>query len=309
MKISKRQLQRYRHALLSCPPPGGNGCHPHLLRIANRGVRAGIDNAVMFADIRKNVPAGGRSVPDGEIWDAIERAAEDHDDFEFVTARKPINLTIDGPAVLNSVINAGRSTSEMELRSKSPITIPDDPRSHRQVLLTELYRPGHQIFSGNCSESGAESIRPMWQWQHFMPGPFIIPNPLSGQWGPKKGGGWSLRADSCVAEHRFCVVEFDNLSLDAQIAFWAAVPLPIVALIHTGGKSIHAWLAVNCKDRQGWQRDVRQRLYGRYLVPLGVDPVCGNPSRLSRLPGVWRSDKRKYQRLLFLDPIGGAIQR
>lgn len=53
--------ERYREALAAIPAPGGNGCHAALLGVANLGIMAGRDDTTMLAEIRANIPAGGRS--------------------------------------------------------------------------------------------------------------------------------------------------------------------------------------------------------------------------------------------------------
>jgi hypothetical protein len=87
--------------------------------------------------------------------------------------------------------------------------------------------------------------------------------------------------------------------------------LPILALIDSGGKSIHAWLDVQklssittCDE---WTREIKIGLYERVLIPLGVDRACCNPSRLSRLPGFFRSETGRFQRLLWLSPVGRRV--
>jgi len=71
-------------------------------------------------------------------------------------------------------------------------------------------------------------------------------------------------------------------------------------LIDSGGKSIHAWIRVDCPDRNAWERAIEQELFGQWLAPMGVDLACRNESRLSRLPGHYRVDTGNRQRLLFL---------
>ena len=105
------------------------------------------------------------------------------------------------------------------------------------------------------------------------------------------------------------MVEFDDLSREDQIRFWSAVKLPIVALIDTGGKSIHAWVQVSklatVNTLEQWQENIKIKLYDRILAPLGVDAACSNPSRLSRLPGHLRDGN--YQRLLWLSSEGRPV--
>jgi hypothetical protein len=107
------------------------------------------------------------------------------------------------------------------------------------------------------------------------------------------------------------MAEFDTLSREDQLRFWSVVSLPIIALVDTGGKSIHAWLDVSkiakVTSSEKWTTEIKGRLYDRILKPLGVDGACSNPARLSRLPGHLREEKNEYQKLLYLDPGGNPI--
>jgi len=96
-----------------------------------------------------------------------------------------------------------------------------------------------------------------------------------------------------------------------QLKFWSSAKLPVVALIHSGGKSIHAWIDVQKRAKvecaEDWQTHIRGYLHDRLLAPLGVDAACSNPARLSRLPGHYREEKGQYQRLLWLSAEGRHI--
>jgi len=187
------------------------------------------------------------------------------------------------------------------------------------LLLETLYRPEDLLWVGDRNEPGSigDTVRTAGEWiAIFRNGgataPHIIPNPLTGTPAPTKAGDKiSLRGDSNVATYRFCMVEFDNLNKVDQIRFWSAIKLPIVCLIDSGGKSIHAWLEVSKLaqvERSGeWEEHVKCSLYNEILMPLGVDTACSNPARLSRLPGHYRSEKQAWQRLLWLSPEGRPI--
>nr|HPR03448.1 hypothetical protein [Deltaproteobacteria bacterium] len=187
------------------------------------------------------------------------------------------------------------------------------------LILSTLYAPDDLVFIGEKHQEGilGDTIRPVSEWISYFQGggktgPHIIPNPLTGIPGPKKSGdGETLRGDLTVKAYRYCVVEFDNLSREDQIKFWSAARLPIVALIDSGGKSIHAWLQVSKLDEvrtlDEWDEQIKVRLYEKLLIPLGVDPQCKNASRLSRLPGHFRSEKNSMQRLLWLSNEGRSV--
>jgi hypothetical protein len=95
---------------------------------------------------------------------------------------------------------------------------------------------------------------------------------------------------------------------ESQCQFWAgalAFKWPIAALIDSGGKSIHAWLKVDAIDAADWEAKVEGELFARFLVPCGVDSSCKNESRLSRMPGHFRTEKKRWQKIIYLNPNAG----
>lgn len=182
------------------------------------------------------------------------------------------------------------------------------------LVLKTLFKPTDRLCIGGPYDVTNKSVE---EWialaeKGVKIGPHIIPNPLSGTFAPKKSGdGETLRGDLNVTEYRHCVVEFDDLSREEQIRFWSAVKLPIVALIDSGGKSVHAWLQVSklatVTTAEQWATHIKLRLYDQILTPMGIDSACSNPARLSRLPGHYRTEKGAYQRLLWLSPEGRPI--
>lgn len=108
--------------------------------------------------------------------------------------------------------------------------------------------------------------------------------------------------DAAVTAFRHVLVEFDEgLSLDEQYNLLCQSDLPITALIHSGKRSIHAWVRIDAKDRREY--DERVKLLWEHFEAYGIDNKNRNPSRLSRLPNCIRFDKR--QELLGLN-IGCA---
>jgi hypothetical protein len=134
--------------------------------------------------------------------------------------------------------------------------------------------------------------------------PLIIPNPLTGQKALTKSGKPSFRCDEAIAKRRFAIAEMDRATLCEQAGFWHYMvrsEFPVAAIIHSGGKSLHAWIKVDCANAEEWDTMVKRRLFQRILIPLGCDAACSNPSRLSRLSGHYREEKQAYQRLLYLN--------
>lgn len=306
-------IERYRQFINELPPPGGGGAHQALYRAGCLGCRAGLTAESVVADVRTHLPEGSRVVSDAEIEQGVEAG------FAEVSGgvKRPSSI---GPRIrpgaLESILREGRGATEADVRRRSPVKL-DWPEGEGWRVLEALFGTGELLFVGDDGISGriGETIRPAGDWiekfrrEATVPFPKIMVNGLTGRWAAKKSGdGRTLRGDGCVAEHRFAVAEFDDLSIEDQIAFWIAVPnLPVAALIHSGKKSLHAWVRVDCSDRIEWEREVEQTLFPGYLKPLGLDPACKNASRISRMPGHRRSDTGKIQSCLYLAPKGKAV--
>jgi hypothetical protein len=307
---------KYIEKLNNMPAPG-TGCHPSLLSAANLGVLADIPPEEIFSEIRGSIPAGKRKVSDKEINEAIIRAAKDNCNITLPNGERyrryipPKSKPIikDSKATLQRILEQSNISEEVDLWEKSPIRIDWPPEDDKINFLLAMFEPSDLLFIGERLEPGiiGQNIRTAAEWiKYFQSGgktaPFIIINPFTGKPAPKKDGdGETFRGDGNIKSFRYCLVEFDNLSREEQIRFWTAVKLPIICLVDSGGKSIHGWIKLsNIQSISNWQREIKQKLYDLYLIPLGVDPACSNPARLSRLPGHLR-DTGKYQKLLWLN--------
>jgi hypothetical protein len=310
---------RYLDRLRNMPAPG-QGRHTALLAIANLGIMAGALPEQIHEDISRVVDDSS-PMPDNEIRAAVLKAASDHttSGSNYRLPPKPVPLIKDGQAALRRIIDQGTIRDDADLLEASPLLLVNQSENDPVILLKTLFKPHEFVFIGDRLEPGiiGRNLRTAAAWDGFFragdkAGPFIIVNPLTGIPAPKKtGNGDSLRCDGSISTFRHCLVEFDNIPREDQIKFWSAAKLPIVALIDSGGKSIHGWLDVqklfNVTTAAQWDQNIRVGLYEQVLVPLGVDQACCNPSRLSRLPGHYRSEKEKFQRLLWLAPEGREV--
>jgi hypothetical protein len=130
-------------------------------------------------------------------------------------------------------------------------------------------------------------------------GAWIRPNPVKHH-GTGKGGA---PCDADVASYRFCLLESDVLPWDLQLSVWARLPLPVAAIIDSGGRSAHAWVMLNCATAEEYQVTVN-RIFA-LLARFGICQTNKNPSRLSRLPSAQRTIGKRgdgAQRLLYLNP-------
>jgi hypothetical protein len=304
-------LESFNATLTKMPRPGRDeNFHKYLMTPANAAKRAGLTPEEAVKRIYAAVPGGGRNVGEQEVRDAVERA--------YNTEVKPavkVKPAVDADAFWRGVLNkaAGMTENDMEaeLFSHSAVRLEDAPAGDAVLLLETLYKPDDVLFIGDQYD---DKVKPVASWIKLLKAgapvpPHIIPNTLTGKPAPKKSEkGETMRGDNNVLGFNVAVAEMDGRPRAEQLAFWLSVDLPIVALIDSAGKSIHAWIATpGISNAEQWDAEVEVELFGRWLIPLGCDPACKNESRLSRLPGHLRADKGKMQRLLYLAPGGRKV--
>ena len=123
---------------------------------------------------------------------------------------------------------------------------------------------------------------------------FGTTNPDSGVWvcfNPMDGTG---RRNANVTSYRYALVESDTQDIDTQYAILQDLKLPIRMLVHSGGKSLHAIVHIGAVDYKQYQERVDYLYTVCRKHGLVVDTQDKNPSRLSRLPGFMRGEKRQY---------------
>ncbi|MCD8109155.1 MAG: AAA family ATPase [Clostridiales bacterium] len=130
--------------------------------------------------------------------------------------------------------------------------------------------------SGDIGATVGDWKQPAGAWIRF--------NPLDGD---------GVKNDN-VTKFRFALVESDSLPVAEQDILFRKLELPIAALVHSGGKSLHAIVHIDAKDYEEYRNRV-EFLYD-FLEKNGVsiDKQNRNPSRLSRMPGVTRNGNRQY---------------
>jgi hypothetical protein len=225
-------------------------------------------------------------------------------------AAKPVS-----PAVAAERFLRGFRCGELDLAGASPVSLDGDPRFDGALLVENLYAPGELVnFVTECEtateKSGLVKARPVGRGitleRDGLAARFENGGSDSGQ-----GGAW-LRmnlvdgrgvADVNVTAFRFALLESDKLPVEVQLALFAKLPLPLAAVIGSGGRSVHAWVRVGARDADDYRATVAKML--AILARFGVDGKNKNPSRLCRLPGARREIGAAgdgIQRLLYLNP-------
>jgi hypothetical protein len=303
--------QKYQAFIGRLPAPGG-GAHQALFAAGCHGARAGVSQEQVCADVRAHLPRGSREVSEREIEEGVRAGFAAVAGGAETPPRQPPRVA---PGTRERFIRDGRGVTETDIRKRSPVAI-DWADEDGWRAIRYLFSEDAILFCGDDRTPGrtGSSIRTCGEWlENFeeeggASEPKMIANPLTGEVAPKRAGGETLRGDGNVANFRFAVAESDTLSLEDQLAFWMGCPaLPVAMLTFSGSKSIHALIRVDCRDRAEWESEIAGKLFPGFLVPLGMDPACRNPARLTRLPGYWRADTEQIQRCLYLAPQGKAV--
>jgi len=194
----------------------------------------------------------------------------------------------------------------VERSSRDPATM-----SAADYLLS-LYRRGDVLFVTNkkkarCADIWAEIAKPEnWRKQleqlaevENPEGVWYVPNSVTGQPVTKANEKPSWRSKENVNRFEYYVFEADVLTAAEQLKLLAVLPLPIVAIYFSGGKSYHALIRVNLENptREAWEKYV-ERLK-KPLVERGADAAMFQIQQMCRLPQCRRGAER--QRLIYFN--------
>jgi hypothetical protein len=302
--------------------------HGQAMRIAMSLLGQGFVPDAVFAQLRGMYP---EDVTDDEISSIIKWAVQKNplscqSTSDIATKRiqheiAPKRVTT-GQAITNAEKWLGNfRCEEYDLWERSPWRPLEDWRFDALPLLAALYGNDDFInvvteFTLEQQENGKQKANPHGpgrtmrrdDWMrslrdHSAPqsdaGAWVRPNPVKQEGSGKNGAV----CDRDVTGYRFCLLESDDLPLELQLSLWATLPLPVAAIIDSAGRSVHAWVMLNCQSSEEYQAKVHS-IY-ELLARFGICRGNKNASRLSRLPGAQREIGKREdgaQKLLYLNP-------
>lgn len=100
--------------------------------------------------------------------------------------------------------------------------------------------------------------------------------------------------DINVTDYRFALVESDDMDIDKQNAIIRELELPVACLVHSGKKSLHAIVRIEASNYEEYRKRVDYLYNVCRKNGLKIDNQNRNPSRLSRMPGVMRNDRKQF---------------
>ena len=131
-------------------------------------------------------------------------------------------------------------------------------------------------------------------------GVWFLPQPVCGQFleNPRLSGKRSRRSEEAVTSWRYMVLESDKADADDWLRCLIQMPLRIVCICESGGRSIHALVRLDATSKADW--DAKVAAMKPTLITLGADPGALSAVRLTRLPQAMRGERE--QKLLYLNP-------
>ena len=229
-----------------------------------------------------------------------------HKPAKTLTQPKPATPTAEEAIRNTEELLNGFCVDQNSLWERSSIALGEDWRRDALTIFDHLYSPGE--FVCLCTQYTIQN-KPDGTQKAVPVGPGLtmrlrelrdkiqrsgrVPQDKAGCWyriNPvsQRGSGTNgAHRDEDVAAHRFLLLESDDLPTDLQLSFFSKLELPIVALVSSGGRSIHCIVKLDEPSPEEFKRRADYIL--RRLARFGIDQKNRNPSRYSRLPGAERS--------------------
>jgi|GEM_PF-810331 len=302
--------QSQQDRLPECPAPG-HGVNNWIMTAAWAAKRAGCSTEEATTMIHARI---SRTPKSGEIENAVSKAYNSVPQGSYPPTIKE-SFSLDA---MTRVAQALDGFGRVELHERSPI----NPKSCTPAkFLMHLFRPGERVFlcSGMTDREGVIWERDPDDTSHdplaldalIYPqegqGAWFLCNPVVGEWqslerliSASNPNGFTLRSEECLTDYRYLLLESDEASTELWIQILAQLPLPIVSITTSGGRSIHALIRVDATNAKDWQ-DIKQAI-APALVTLGVDKGALSLVRLTRLSGCFRASKNQWQELLYINP-------
>lgn len=161
---------------------------------------------------------------------------------------------------------------------------------------TTFLRPAN---AGNASHTAGELVKELRKYhakgeRHDVGAVIGDYNQEAGVWIRVNGVQSADGTDATVSSYANALVECDNATPEEQLAIIRKLNLPCAAIVHSGGKSIHAVVRIQAATEREYQQKVDRLFKECEKAGLKLDRQNRNPSRYSRLPGVMRNGRKQF---------------
>lgn len=152
----------------------------------------------------------------------------------------------------------------------------------------------HMPTKGNWDRTAGQLIEQLSQCNGDLGSVIGDYNHEAGAWirfNPLDGKGCK---NENVTDFRYALVESDSMEIGKQNAIIRELELPVACLVYSGKKSLHAIVRVDASDYNEYRKRVDYLYNVCQKNGLKTDNQNRNPSRLSRMPGILRGDRKQF---------------
>ena len=324
-----------RRLIESCPPSGGGVHDWSFKVLRSLSRHYSCDRLLLEAARAIFNKFATREIGDGEIQrqigNARNRSAGNRCGLNATREHvSPSGWPEPDLEAIESIVRSGPRLAELQ----SALTACPH-RSHLRCLeiLQRLF-PGDPLLCCGKQLWTAQTL-PLSKWGRLDEFQFIVPSPMTDSHGMTCDGRQSTRCLGNTGPRRFLVIEFDFKADDAGVSLLQAPPNPPrrnalsyskarmvsrliddgfevldicaglihhlssfvapVMVVHSGGKSLHAWFSC-----MGVGED-KIRRFMRYAVQIGADRATWTPCQFVRMPGGMR-DNGARQTVRYFSP-------
>ncbi|MDF1659992.1 MAG: hypothetical protein P1U58_20420 [Verrucomicrobiales bacterium] len=285
-------------------PKPGAGVHSWLFSAALKLHRY-YESEVIFQVLKNETKSCDRIVPDREIRDAVKNSApsksftySNHSQSGGIPEAAPRWPEID-PALVRSIIESTPRAQDRLSSASQHNSFGDDPSQFVPNVVGQLF-PGNPLICAG-EENYSMRCNRLSEWGSQLASmQFIVPSSMTAESGFNQSGELSFRCLDNTGPRRHLIVEFDDASPDEQAAFHIHLSqrFLLVAVVHSGGKSLHGWYYVKGRSES------EIAAFMQYAVRLGADPHTLVRCQPVRMPGGMRRGgfQSIHQKVLFLNP-------
>lgn len=166
-----------------------------------------------------------------------------------------------------------------------------------EEYIDALFPGGPWLCAGATEYAFETRLKSQWHGM-FASMPYIVPNPMSSQWGVTVEGKQSMHTKSNTGARNYLVVEFDFGSFDehAALLWHLSKRSPLVMAVYSGGKSLHGWF--NAPEAQ---EAANGTLFAE-AASLGADTRMWLKSQFTRIPGGLNRKTHRRQDVFYFNP-------
>ncbi len=287
--VTPAKLPEFLRKMLLSPPKQGAGLHPWIFRCVRQLKNHRPDSEILRIMQLASQNCGRDT--SREIMEALHNAKSSDEPIVRGPSISADGVAISWPAPNPQLIASIQPLDADFLQANMPTARPDT-----ETAVSTLF-PGNPLLCvATAPHSARTEFREFWRGKfQFMP--LMVPSPMISKTGVNLSGRVSPRCLNNTGPRKYAVCEFDHADFGLQQAIiWRLREiLPPVMVVHSGGKSLHAWFHTEFLPPD----DLVRFLSAAAL--LGADTSTFVKCQLVRIPG-GRRDCTTRQPILYFDP-------